>query len=367
MHLLPLEKLFQKRSTECPTELPQLGSKYFEQYCGLVNVLRTEYYTKIDAGLAALTLVPGQASGIYTAHDSDHFDEVIVQAGELLGAQELIDGSEVSRSRSVLNAYELYILLVAIRVHDVGNIFGRERHEKKCFEILNAVGSTAGTHSPEKKIIAKIAEAHGGLTSSGSKDTIGALDIVSAGANVTYRPRLLAGVVRIADEICENRRRASNVLLNTSTLPKHSEIYHAYAKSIQSNYWSPVDRAFRLQFWIPLSDVEKAWGCENRARPGESAKTEVYLLDEIFTRLEKMDRERRYCNMHTRDVFTIDSILANVKIVTDEEQDDIEEIKIPELSDRGYPEHVEGGLRSALEKYCGSNYGATLRSRYAVK
>jgi hypothetical protein len=186
MHLLPLEKLFQKRSTECPTELPQLGSKYFEQYCGLVNVLRTEYYTKIDAGLAALTLVPGQASGIYTAHDSDHFDEVIVQAGELLGAQELIDGSEVSRSRSVLNAYELYILLVAIRVHDVGNIFGRERHEKKCFEILNAVGSTAGTHSPEKKIIAKIAEAHGGLTSSGSKDTIGALDIVSAGANVTY-------------------------------------------------------------------------------------------------------------------------------------------------------------------------------------
>jgi hypothetical protein len=363
MPLLPLEELFRKRTLEHPTELPQSSHSYFKQYEQLVNVLRTDYYSKIDAGLAANSTLPGELPGIYTAHDSEHFDEVIVQAGALLNADLHLNSSVPLPGHPILNAYELYILLVAIRIHDVGNIYGRNRHEKKCFQILRDMGAAAGLHNPEKKIIANIAQAHGGFTDQGSKDTIGELDITSDAANVVSRPRLLAGIVRIADEICENRRRATNVLLESGTLPKQSEIYHRYAASILGNRWSPVDRALHLTFWIRLCDVEKPWGCEDRAPQGQAPITEVYLLDEIFSRLEKMDRERRYCNMYTREMFTIDSIKATLKIVTDEDHDDIEAIPIPVLSDRGYPNQEVGGLKAKLQKYCGAEYGAALRAR----
>lgn len=60
-------------------------------------------------------------------HGEGHVDKVIQKCSELL-----------EKSQCGLNAYEGYLLLCAIQFHDVGNIFGREEHEKKCKEILDA-------------------------------------------------------------------------------------------------------------------------------------------------------------------------------------------------------------------------------------
>lgn len=356
MKILPLEQLFQKIAQERPDEMPHMRNDYFTQYQQMLNVFRTQYYNKIDAGLAALSDAPG----FYTAHDAEHFDEVVVHAGHLLN----ITGTDsLSSVKSLLNPYELYLLLAAIRVHDVGNMYGRDKHEKKCFQILQEMGAGAGADAAEKKIISRIAQAHGGKTPLESKDTIGALEIVSENGHVSYRPRLLAGIVRIADEICENRRRAAGVLLENEKLPKHSEIYHRYASSITANRWRPTDRTLNLKFEVKLSDVERPWGCENRAPEGSPELKQVYLLDEIFSRLEKMDRERRYCNMYTREVFTIDNIRATIEIVNDDDHEIIEIIAVPELSDRGYPDDQSLNLKRQLEKYCGATYGASLREK----
>lgn len=356
--LLPLEELFRDRAAARPTELPQMSADYFSQYQQLLNVFRTQYYPKVDAGLAANSVEPG----LYTAHDSEHFDEVVLHAGDLINAKSSFKG-EMSLTASELNAYELYILLVAIRVHDVGNIYGRGDHEKKCFQILREIGGAAGLDNMEKKAIANIAQAHGGRTSMKSKDTIGQLEVQLLANNGSYRPRLLAGIVRIADEICENKRRAANVLLNQRQLPKHSEIYHQYAASLGGNRWIASDRALHLAFEARLSEVEKPWGCEDRLDSCKNVVSEVYLLDEIFSRLEKMDLERRYCNMFTREVFTIDAIKATITIVTDDDHDPIATIKVPELSDRGYPESRGEGLCGEMKQYCGQGYGATLRQK----
>lgn len=361
--LLPLEELFRKRVIARPVELPNLSNDYFAQYQQMINVLRTDYYPNIGTGLAANSSEPG----FYTAHDGQHFDEVVLHAGILVKAEVLLHGDPTSLNPSELNAYELYLLLAAIRIHDVGNMYGRNGHEKKCFQILQQLGAAAGLDTAEKKIIARIAQAHGGKTSNGSKDTIGQLDISTRSGNVVYRPRLLSGIVRIADEICENRRRAANVLLQERKLPHHSEIYHLYAASIVGNSWSSSDRALHLKFEAKLCDIEKPWGCEERRIDKDTVVREVYLMDEIFLRLEKMDRERRYCNMYTREMFTIDAIKVTMDIVSDEDHDCIEAIKIPELSDRGYPEDQESGLRKQLQEYCGASYGAALRLRVGVQ
>lgn len=354
--LLPLESLFRDRANARPTELPQMSANLFAQYQQLLNVLRTDYYPKVDAGLAANSSEPG----FYTAHDAEHFDEVVLHAGQLLSAENP-SRMEMNSATADLNAYELYILLVAIRVHDVGNIYGRGGHEKKCFQILCDLGGAAGLDTREKKAIADIAQAHGGKTHSSSKDTIGQLGVKMAAGSVSFRPRLIAGIVRIADEICENKRRAANVLMRQSSLPKHSEIYHKYAASLHGNRWSPNDRTLHLTYEASLSEVGQPWGCEPRTNLDKELVTETYLLDEIFARLEKMDLERRYCNMFTREIFTIDAIKASVSVVTDENRDPIETIAVPELSDRGYPETRGERLQDEMRDYCGPNYGARLR------
>ena len=356
--LLPLEELFRKRAAARPTELPEMSADYFSQYQQLLNVFRTQYYPRVDAGLAVNSIEPG----LYTAHDSEHFDEVVLHAGDLVYAESSLKG-DMTSATSELNAYELYILLVAIRVHDVGNMYGRGGHEKKCFQILLDIGGAAGLDNREKKAIANIAQAHGGKTSMQSKDTIGQLDVKLLANNVSYRPRLLAGIVRIADEICENKRRAANVLLRQGALPNHSEIYHQYAASLSGNRWSANDRALHLSFEAKLSEIEKPWGCEERTDASMKVVSEAYLLDEIFSRLEKMDMERRYCNMFTREIFTIDAIKVTITVVSDDDHDPIETIKVPELSDRGYPERLGAGLRSDMKLFCGPNYGALLRRK----
>lgn len=360
--LLPLEELFHKRALGRPAELPNLNNDYIAQYQQMVNVLRNEYYPNIGTGLAANSTAPG----FYTAHDGQHFDEVVLHAGILVKAEGSLPGPVTIPGPAELNAYELYLLLAAIRIHDVGNMYGRDEHEKKCFPILQRLGAAAGPNNTEKKIIARIAQAHGGKTSNGLKDTIGELEISTRSGIVVYRPRLLAGIVRIADEICENSRRAANVLLNERKLPPQSEIYHRYAASIVGNSWSPTDRALHLKFEARLCDIERPWGCEERRINTNTVVTEVYLMDEILSRLEKMDRERRYCNMYTREMFTIDAIKVTMDIVSDEDHDCIESVKIPELSDRGYPEDQETGLREQLQNYCGAAYGAALRQRIEV-
>ena len=213
--LLPLEKILLARDTDI-SQRADLGESLFQTYQGIVQYLRRDVYPLIDAGLAALS----EGGGFFTLHNGSHFDEVVKYAGLLLGCR---DGSEDLR---LLSAYELYVLLVAIRVHDAGNAYGREEHEKRAFQILQEMGALSGPDNIEKKMIADIAEAHGGKTPDGSKDTIGALRDPAHSGSEILRPRLLAAITRFADEICESRPRAANLLLKGGALPKQSEVFH---------------------------------------------------------------------------------------------------------------------------------------------
>ena len=75
-----------------------------------------------------------------------------------------------------------------------------------------------------------------------------------------------------------------------------------------------------------------------------------------------MDRERRYCNVFTRVMFTIEKIKTKISVVSDEDHDELDSIKVPELSDRGYPDIGEDYFKE-LVNYCGSSYGTQLRKK----
>lgn len=333
MDLLPLEKELQRVASQ-KEKFPEMSGSYFDLYVGLVQYLKKEIYPSIDSALATIS----KENGFYTTHNEGHFDEVIRYAGLLLG----IDGKDGCDTK--LDPYELYQLLVAIRIHDAGNIYGRDDHEKHCFRILREC-TASGNDDAEKKIIANIAKAHGGETIVGSKDTINELAQQEHIGPLLIRPRLLASIVRFADEICENRSRAANHLLESGKLPKHSEIYHKYAASIKGNHVAAG--RITLKYQITVQDALKKWEYKKNGKI-----CDAYLVDVIYDRIEKMDRERKYCNRYSRDVYSVGSIRASIQVV-DDQCDEIEVIPIPELNDAGYPEDDSSYVRLKLRDTTG--------------
>lgn len=342
MELLPLEKVFIRKAAE-KSKFPRQTVDYAAMYQGLLNHLRANIYKDIDAALASNSASPG----FYTAHNGEHFDEVVHYAGSLLGV-------EIGNEEVALEPYELYILLVAIRIHDAGNIHGREEHEKKCFSVLRNCGAASGDDDSEKKVIALIAQAHGGKTSAGNKDTIGELKDKEPLGKFFIRSRLIASIVRFADEICESRSRAANYLLAYGSIPKHNELFHKYAAAICASVISNKDRRLTLSYKVKLEDISHPWGCAI-----SGTKTESYLIDEILERLEKMDRERRYCNRFSREIYTIDSIRATIDVI-DQDVETIKAIAVPELCDFGYPDDSLGHLKEELKEYCGPAFYKSL-------
>jgi len=334
-YLLPLELLLREKSTEI-AELPHPKMELFERYCEILRHLREDVYPLIDAGLAGLS----EDQGLYTLHGADHFDEVVRYAGEL-------QGCKTGREPVNLSAYELFALLVAIRIHDAGNMFGREGHERRAFQILRDMGDASGTDEFEKRIIADIAEAHGGRTPAGSKDTIGHLR--PAGEkyhSVKIRSRVLAAIVRFADEICESQSRAARKLLAADAIPKHNEVFHKYAECIKSV--TIEDGFVSLDYRFSVQDALRKWGKGGSRDDVE----EVFLQDEILTRLDKMMLERQYCARFMRDVCEVRGIVVSIEIHDENFQRVMDVISLTS-EDEGYPE-LAPGLRERYSGYTGA-------------
>lgn len=312
-NLISLERLLQSFFPSQGQSFPNRQEDYFKRYCNVKDWLSNNVYPLIGAALST-------DGGIYTSHGADHFDEVILYAGNLLG----IDGPESVCEE--LKPYEIYVLLIAILLHDAGNVYGRDEHEKQAFGLLRKMQDISGCDDFEKKAIARVAGAHGGRTSDGGKDTISEVLEKFEKGQVYFRGQMLAALLRFADEICEHRGRDARILLDDDKLPSKSEVYHVYARSIASTNVDKQGRTININFVIPVSDVTKLWGKD---------ETKVYLTDEILERLEKMDRERIYCNRFMGQLVVIQKIKVAINIV-DENLDTLEVFPIT-LEDSGYP------------------------------
>lgn len=343
MALLPLEKLLASNCSD-KSKFPSITVDYWAQYIGLLNYLKTTIYPSIDVGLA----INSKDVGFYTAHSQEHFDEVIRYAGQLLKV-------ESSDASSKLEPYEIYVLLIAIRIHDAGNIYGRDGHERQCFKVLKDCGNIIGLEDTEKRFIASIAEAHGGVVGNGDKDTISKLPESTPHKTNRVRSRLIASIVRFADEICENSGRAANHLLVEGKLPSHSEIFHRYAAAIKAN--SISGQRLEIQYEISIEDAMRTWEYTKNG-----SLTNAYLIDVIYDRLEKMDRERRYCNRFSKEVYTIDEIRATIVIVkvTSYSYDSVQTIGV-ELLDAGYPDETPGHIGKRYPNNSGAKVHETLR------
>jgi len=280
---LPLEKKLEEFAKSRRDEFANQHVDYWDRYKAMLASLRLYVYPNINAGLSCLSKTPG----FYTDHGGNHFDEVVRYAGFLL------DNTFVQPDSS-LRPYELYLLLCAIRVHDAGNIDGREDHDKRAFSILQEYGGDIQKDAPEHRLIGDIAQAHGGLTfDKKDKDTIGALldETLVGGADV--RPQLIAAIVRFADEICEHRSRATIHHIKAGTLPDESKLFQLYAASISGAKPDRRNKSFKLRFGFDTALFAVKYLTPKDETGNQQQK---YLIDDVLDRIDKLNHERVYCN-----------------------------------------------------------------------
>lgn len=308
----------------CPdSDFPESeGQVYKARYRDIAAYLSKHIHPEVEKGAmyAALkeALDEGKCSAdqipYLNAHGVKHISTVIRRASELL-----------EKSECEITPYEAYLLLVAIQFHDVGNIFGRPEHERKCREIMNTLGVTAGVDEAEKRQILGIAGVHSGLCGDGDKDTISLLVKTTDLMGQTIRPRLLAAILRFADELADDSTRVSAPVIDLGIIPAESLIYHCYSQCLHSVV---IEKAkLRLSYEI---------GEDIAVRQFPKNQKDVFLLDEIYMRTLKAHCELLYCMRFMRPLFQIESLKVSIRIYQDRSY--LDPIPITyNLEETGYP------------------------------
>lgn len=250
-------------------------------------------------------------------HGEKHIETVISRASYLVATDDCN-----------LTPYEVYLLLCCIQIHDIGNIFGRYNHEKNSVEIMKEARAICGRDTIEAMTIRSIAEAHGGKLENGNKDKISSLSKIVDTMYGDIRPRLLASILRFADELADDKTRASSTLLRTGKIPKKSEVFHAYAHCLQSVKFEHSDAQIKVTFSVPDIFLSRKFG---------KLDEEVFLMDEIYERLMKMYYEKRYCMRFMKKNIDIDRIRVHIQFYSEEEICEIHDKLVFDIRDRGYP------------------------------
>ncbi len=270
------------------------GLPYPGRFTNVAGYLNANVHPHVEKGALA------QGDGYLNDHGPEHIKTVIQRATALL--------SHPEDMYPQLHAYEVYLLLMAIHFHDIGNLYGRKGHEEKLAPIMQELGKLAGTEMVEKKAIKQIARSHGGRIN-GDKDTIRHLREKDPLLGKDVRYQALAAIVRFADELADDVHRAARVMVELGVIPAKSEVFHAYSQSLKSVQVKPAERLIDLRYSFLKADGTRKFG---------KLRRKVYLLDEVFERTLKMHFERQYCMRFMRDIVRIDAIDVRIEVYADE-------------------------------------------------
>ena len=268
-------------------KLGEEGEKLWARY----EATRNEFVEQILPWIAAYA--PGLSD-----HGPRHIEDVIDNGGLLLGLNDKHGEHEVDCQSHDFSPREMFILLSGLLLHDVGNIYGREKHNLKIGEVWSKMVSWQLWPERERQLVINVGRAHSGKKIAGKpEDTIKGLDIHPQYFNkFSVRLGPIAAVIRFADELAEGPQRTSTFLVENKLIPEGSELHHHYAQIANPS----IDRVrgrIALSFTISL---------DNPAYPQASTEQISHLttlLQMAYSRAAKMNYERQYAR-HYAPVLT---------------------------------------------------------------
>jgi len=271
---------------------------YPTKYNGIADKLNAWVHPYVNQGSMMTD------GGFLTDHGPEHIKTVIKRATQLISAM---------KPEEQLNPFEVYILLMAIHVHDVGNILSRNGHEVNSSVIIEHLKDTLVRYDRiEWAAIYDIASAHGGE----EKDKISKLpETPEPIHNIDVRFQLLAAILKFADELAEDSSRAARYFAVTNNLPELSVIYHEYALALHSVKIKTKDRLVDMHFNIEENKLHTIYKKIIKGGTKENPKViDEYLINEIYLRTLKTHFERLYCMRFLRPYINIDRIRVFIKV-----------------------------------------------------
>lgn len=298
-------------------EFPTGKNNLVEKYFYLENMLNENWHKDTNLGAAI------KGDGLLTDHGVGHITDVMAHASMLL-----------ADNIKKLYGYEIYLLLLAIHFHDLGNIDGREDHETYLEDIMLKMGDSLPLDITEQNFVIAIATAHGGYVN-GDKDTIHYVNVDDTCNGVKVRAKLLAAILRLADEFSDDFNRSN---YKGIVIPTENEAYHEYSKSL-----APVGidkETVSFHFRIPYELTQRKIGKGDK---------KVFLYDEVLTRLAKTMRELEYCRSYADSFIQVTTLNVKIDILKPENRLKVKDTITFRLRLQGYPSSKEKSIMSYLD------------------
>ncbi len=300
-------------------DFPGVSCDWLDKFCSFEEYI-AEYHKNVNLAMAVV------GDGLLTDHGPEHINSVMRHVVDIMPDPMWLTG------------YEMYILMYAIHFHDLGNITGRLEHEKKIGEVMAKLDDRLPLSKTEREVTRSIAMSHGGYIDD-DKDTIKYVDERYYYGGASIRPKVLAAILRFADEVSDDLSRSDFEGVN---VPDRNKIFHAYSKSL-----TPISvkgNTIKLAYSISYEQTQEKI-------PGP--KEAVYLYDEILKRLEKMMIELEYCRKYAEGIIRITTLDIEIHIYKGE---DVMRDVIPpfRLTLQGYPDRNYANLEYYREKTGGN-------------
>lgn len=312
---------------------PDHRPDYFQRFLSVDEFLNVEVHPNVNTGAAAND---EHNARFLTDHGPEHIATVMRRISDLL--------PDISK----LTPYEAYILLTAAHLHDTGNVFGRKGHERRIQIAMKSLGARLGNDGLEQRMIRDIATSHGGYVGvdESNKDTIGFLTYADVDRKI--RPKLLAALLRFADELADDYTRTNSFLLDNTAVTAQSEVYHQYADRLREVHVEPLRHLVSLRFEIGRSLLSRTMKKGIKTASGEWQVADVYLFDEIKERCLKMHCEQVYCSRFMQQLVDISQIAVKIQVcgpLADDPQSNEYSSEIGcykfVLKQAGYPGHLK--------------------------
>ena len=249
--MLAIEKALKKQS-----DVP--GHAFYSRYEVLRERVLSVEYAMTMAGF------PGGND-----HGPEHIRRVLSNLNDLLKPLPLRH----------LSQYELFLSMMAVLYHDIGILRGRDGHAAMSAELLSKDKEPLIFDEIDREFISSIVLSH----SSSVDITACPEDQSLKGYNV--RPRQLAALVRLADELDEDIRRGDPALREKLDLPQASEFYWDFNSRIRGVNIDHTRREIVFNVSFLPADATSAGLSE-----GDS------FVNLFFRKIVKINNERVYCN-----------------------------------------------------------------------
>ncbi|EMS70601.1 HD domain-containing protein, partial [Ruminiclostridium cellobioparum] len=215
--------------------------KKHEEFYSKYITLKTHLVDKVYKELPFRQYIIDENKILLNDHGKEHVETVLKRASDLVNTETIN-----------LSDYEKFILLIAILLHDVGVVFGREDHELNGREIYKDIFEIINYDSIEARQVLKIAECHTGKNKeNGDKDKIYYLYETEQLKHGSIRNRLLAAILKFADELADDESRSFKQMLKNKLIPKNSEIFHAYSFCLYTPEILHDTKSIKLTYNIP--------------------------------------------------------------------------------------------------------------------